>query len=298
LRLGVDSTLSCEKKTLVSILAPLSPQLFALLTSIVEDRMGLHYGIDDLTIFSDKVWSRMQEAGFESPLDYYYYLRYDTRGEVELQSLIDVLVVGETYLFREVDALFAAVDTILRPVVEQEGRRARVWSAGCSTGEEAYTLAMLLDEAKILDRVDLVATDVSTRSIRRAHEGIMSPRSLRAVNAAGAPPRIANLAARFVTGGTGGTPTMSRAITGAIDFRRDSLLDPAPSQVEFDLIFCRNVLIYFRDEVVRDVVATLAKRLRVGGRLAVGASESLLRFGTLLRCEERAGAFFYAKGSS
>jgi chemotaxis protein methyltransferase CheR len=279
--------------------APLSPQLFSLLTSIVEERAGLHYGVDDLIIFSDKVWNRLQDAGFASPLDYYYFLRYDAGGETEISNLIDSLVVGETYLFREIDGLTAAMENVIRPAIERRGR-ARVWSAGCSTGEEPATLAMLLAEMNLLDRVDIIATDVSTRHLRRAREGIFSSRSLR-VLAPGrhmeAPPWIVQLADRFITGRDTPQPILQRSISAAIDFRRDSLLAPAESLVDFDLILCRNVLIYFRDDVVRRVVESLAGRLRADGRLLVGASESLLRFGTLLRCEERAGAFFYVKDS-
>ena len=277
---------------------PLSQQLFVLISSFVEERAGLHYSAEDRDIFSDKVWSRLVEAGFESPLDYYYFLRYDPAGEAELAALLDVLVVGETYLFRELDGLCAAVDHVIRPAIEERGR-ARVWSAGCSTGEEPFTLAMLLADGALLDRVDLVATDVSNRSITRARSGIIAPRSRRLLSPGStmpAPQWIHRLAARWVTTTENGGGVVAREIVDAIMFRRDSVLDPkVPSLTGLDLILCRNLLIYFRDDVVRDVVAMFAERLRPNGRLLVGASESLLRFGTRLRCEERAGVFFYTK---
>ena len=276
----------------------LSQQLFVLLSSLVEERTGLHYSLEDCALFSDKVWSRLEEAGFMSPLDYYYFLRYDPRGDAELAALVDVLVVGETYLFREVDALCSAVDHVLRPAVEERGR-ARVWSAGCSTGEEPFTLAMLLAEVNLLDRVDIVATDVSSRSLVRARAGVVPPRSLRALtpgSAVAAPLPLQRLAERWLEPLADGGARVSRTIVEAIDFRQDSVLAPKVHGLdELDLILCRNVLIYFRDDVVRSVIQMFAKRLRVGGRLVVGASESLLRFGTMLRCEERAGAFLYTK---
>src|SRR5688572_27737813 len=98
-------------------MAVLSPQLFVLLGSLVEERCGMHYSPEDRPIFAEKVFVRMQEAGFESALDYYYFLRYDARGPQELDALIDALVVGETYLFRELDSLVAAMAVIVRPAI-------------------------------------------------------------------------------------------------------------------------------------------------------------------------------------
>jgi chemotaxis protein methyltransferase CheR len=267
-------------------MAVLSPQLFVLLQSLVEERVGLHYSLQDREIFAEKVFVRMTEAGFESALDYYYYLRYDERGADELNALVDALVVGETYLFRELDSLLAAMAVVIRPAIASRGR-ARVWSAGCATGEEPFTIAMLCAEEGNLSHVQITATDVSSRSLGRARRGELSGRALRAV---GDPKWTKPLADRFVR-----QNRMSSEITSAIDFRRESLIGPPPDRDGLDLILCRNVLIYFRDEVVRSVVEMLASRLRPGGRLLVGASESLLRFGTVLQCEERSGAFFYAR---
>lgn len=268
-------------------MAVLSPQLFQLLCLLIEERSGLHYSPDDRSIFAEKVSTRMVEAGFESPLDYYYFLRYDERGSDELNALVDALVVNETYLFRELDALLAAMATVIRPAIAERGL-ARVWSAGCATGEEPFTLAMLCAEENNLSHVDILATDISSRALARARAGQLSGRALRSV---GHPPWTQAFADRWVRDGR-----MTSEITRAIDFQRESLIGGAPfARRDLDLILCRNVLIYFRDEVVRDVVHRLADCLRPGGRLLVGASESLLRFGTMLHCEERGGAFFYVK---
>jgi chemotaxis protein methyltransferase CheR len=163
-----------------------------------------------------------------------------------------------------------------------------VWSAGCATGEEPFTLAMMCAEEGNLDKVDIVATDVSSKALARARAGKLSARALRASNST---LFLQMLTDRFVKDGS-----MSTTITSRIDFRRESLMEGAPAErSNLDLIMCRNVLIYFRDDVVRTVVHALAERLRPGGRLLVGASESLLRFGTFLHCEERSGAFFYVR---
>ncbi|MDF2697750.1 MAG: chemotaxis protein methyltransferase CheR [Labilithrix sp.] len=160
---------------------------------------------------------------------------------------------------------------------------------------------MLLSDAGLLDRTELVATDVSSKSIARARAGALPPRSLRALSpnaTIAVPSSIRRLAERWLTPTADGAAKVHRALVDAIDVRRDNILTPSIAGLEsLDLIVCRNVLIYFRDDVVRSVVAMFGERLRPGGRLLVGASESLLRFGTLLRCEERAGAFFYVKDS-
>jgi len=281
----------------------MSPALFGLLSSLVEERAGLHYSAREAELFDAKVSTRASEAGFESALDYYYFLRYDAAGEAELRALVEALVVGETYLFRELGTLTAAVEHILAPSVAARGR-AKVWSAGCSSGEEPFGLAMLLADAGLLERVDLFASDISGRALERARAGRLGARSLRAL-AKGSPHQIPasvhRLAERWITlpnGRESGEAQVSPLLVEQIRFRKESILKPGdPPLDDLDLILCRNVLIYFRDDVVRGAIRDMSARLRVGGRLAVGASESLMRFGTFLRCEERAGSFFYVKDS-
>src|SRR5690242_2399453 len=105
---------------------PLSPQVFAILSALVEERSGVHYGASSLDIFAHKVSERAIEGGFESLLDYYYFLRYDTASAEELDALIDALVVNETYFYREADQLEVLVRDLLLPLVHR-GRRPRVW---------------------------------------------------------------------------------------------------------------------------------------------------------------------------
>jgi chemotaxis protein methyltransferase CheR len=277
----------------------LTPQLFGLLTSLVEERVGLHWSLTELPLFADKLESRLVETGFESALDYYYFLRYDPRGEDEFRALVDALVVGETYLYREATALEAAIDHVIRPAIASR-QRARVWSAGCATGEEPFTLAMMLAGAGLLAEVEIIATDVSGRSLARAASGRLPPRSLRAFapeSPTALRPAWRDLAGRWLVDQPNGGAVVRPELVRAIRFAQGSLVGapPPPGLRDLDLILCRNVLIYFKDATVREVVETFASRLLPSGRLLVGASESLLRFGTVLRCEERAGAFLYGK---
>ncbi len=278
---------------------PLSPQLFVILSALVEERLGIHYDSEDLELFSDKIGARAAEAGFESALDYYYFLRYDECAASELDALADALVVGETYFFRELEALRAGIDNVLVPAVTERGR-ARVWSAACATGEEAVSLALLLEEAGIRDRTEIVASDVSARALARAREGVYTNRSLRALPPNVPPKGFTNVLgdlsdAKIVRDGPRGQ--VAPSVIAGIDYKQLNLLDEGAAAAlgTFDLVLCRNVLIYFADATVKRVVGTLSRALGPGGRLIIGASESLLRFGTMLRCEERGGAFLYAR---
>lgn len=268
----------------------MSPQVFAILSALIEQRAGLHYGPEDRDLLQDKVAARALDAGFDSLLDYYYYLRYDPAGAAALDSLVDSLLVHETYFFREALPVSVLVDDVLVPEVKA-GRKPRVWCAACSTGEEPLTLAMMLAERGVLSDVEVVASDLSTRALERARTGEHNLRSMRAM-----PPGVEGrwLEVRD------GRPHVKPELVAAVDWRRVNLVDAAAVAElgRFDAILCRNVLIYFRDDTARRVVELLTRALVPGGHLLVGTSESLMRFGTALSCEERRGAFFYTKAES
>jgi chemotaxis protein methyltransferase CheR len=277
---------------------PLSPPVFSILSSLIEARAGLHYAPTDQGLLAEKVSERALEAGFDSLLDYYYFLRYDPAGPAALDALIEALTVHETYFFREHEQLRALVDGVLAPRL-RAGQRVRVWSAACSTGEEPLTIAMMLAERGLwpdkpgVGSVELVASDISQRVLERAQRGEFTRRSLRAL-----PPGVDG---RFLdVSPDGERATVRPELREAVRWQRVNLVEAA--QVEalgtFDVILCRNVMIYFSDETARRVVETLTRALRPGGHLLVGTSESLLRFGTQLTCEEKGGAFFYTKGAT
>lgn len=265
----------------------LSLEVFAILSALIEERTGLHYGIEDRTLLCEKLEPRVLERGFDSMLDYYYFLRYDAGADAELAQLIEALVVNETYFFRERAALDLTVN-LLMPELMRAGTRPRVWCAACATGEEPYTLAMLLDGAGLLDAVTIVASDISARALARAKEGTYFRRSLRAL-----PPDVAGRWLIPIENGM----RVDQRIARAVDFRRVNLVDDTQVAAlgQFDVVLCRNVLIYFSDATIESAVATLSRALRPEGCLFVGASESLLRFESGLVCEERSGSFFYRK---
>lgn len=265
---------------------PLSSPVFTILSGLIEERLGLFFTAEDNEILAEKVSPRAIERGFDSLLDYYYYLRYDAGAPQEFERLAEALVVNETYIGRELDQLSALVD-LLVPRLLAERSSLRLWSAACSTGEEPITLAGLLEDRGLLPRVEVVASDISQRVLGMARKGRFSGRSLRAL-----PPAAAGWLVF-----DGPNATARPALLRSVDFRQLNLSDPGAvrSAGKFDVIICRNVLIYFRDSMIKAVVSSLAAALNPGGYLLVGASESLLRFDAGLRCEEHGGAFFYRK---
>ncbi len=266
----------------------MSPQVFSITSHFIEERFGLHYREADRELLAEKVSPRAIELGFDSLLDYYDFLRYDERGGQELQRLVETLVVHETYFFREPEPLVVLVNSII-PEMLTRRETLRLWSAACATGEEPHTLAMMLAAAGLKSRVEMLATDVSERALDRARAGVYGPRSLRRM------PDDATL--RRLLDETAAAGRVSDRLRADIVWRRLNLVDAESVRAQglFDIVLCRNVLIYFADATVVKIANALGDALRPGGALLVGAAESLLRFGTTFVCEERGGAFFYRK---
>lgn len=266
----------------------LTPSLMVVLSGLIRDRTGLHYAPRDHDLLGDRLATRAQEAGFVSVLDYYYHLRYDDPEGTEMRALADALVVNESYFFREQEQIEVIARHFVPAAIGREGR-ARVWSAACAGGEEPLTLAMVLADRGLLDRTEILATDISMRALARAAAGVYTPRALRH-------DPVPPLAHRFLRVGSTDI-RVSPELRAAITWRRLNLIEAAEVEAvgRFDVILCRNALIYFDDATTRQVVESLAARLRPGGVLFVGISESLLRFGTSLECEELGGVFYYRR---
>jgi chemotaxis protein methyltransferase CheR len=266
----------------------LTPQLFSILSALVEERVGMSYSLAEKDLFAMKVSGRALEAGYDSLLDYYYYLRYDPNSGAEFAALVEALVVNETFFFRELEPLRVLVSDVILPLV-QSGQRARVWCAASSTGEEPLTLAMLLAERGALGQVDIVASDLSPRVLARAQTGRYQGATLRRVPT----PAFARPFLLMDEQGAQVSPELVRHIA----WKQLNLVDAAAISAlgPMDVILCRNVLIYFREQRTTRVVNLLAQQLAPGGALCVGVSESLIRYETPLVCEERRGVFLYRK---
>lgn len=175
-----------------------------------------------------------------------------------MDKFLDSLTINVTSLFRNADRW-----EFIASVLPTLGRRPRLWSAGCSKGAEAYTMAMLCQQAGL--GPDILATDIDTRILATAVEGVFTEQEVREV-----PPAVLQ---RYLTALPGGGYRVDRKIATMVTFRQQDLLGgPYPSE-RFDLIACRNVAIYFSVEAKRKLHASLAACLAPGGYLFIGSTE-------------------------
>ncbi|HEY6011227.1 MAG TPA: protein-glutamate O-methyltransferase CheR, partial [Nitrospirota bacterium] len=207
--------------------------------------------------------------------EYYHYLRYDRKKDEELVILVDNLTTNETYFFREVPQLRAFSEEILPELRHSlaDRRILRIWSAGCSTGEEPYTIAMLLLESGDWWRdwqVEIVGSDINQRVLHTARRGVYK----KSAHRASSPEMIAKY---FVEEEKGDYRIIDK-VKKLVSFSYLNLLDPYKASLlsTMDVIFCRNVIIYFDKEAKKKVIESFHHKLREGGYLLLGHSESLI----------------------
>ncbi len=211
--------------------------VLAILRALIEERTGLSYGTHDYDNLLDRAGTRAVEAGFDSLLGSYYYLRYDAASGPEFDKLIDALVVNETYFFREYEQLRVIFTEFIQAAIAR-GRRPRIWSAACATGEEPLTLAMLLADQGLLHNVEIVASDISPRALERAQSKRYSRRAVRDL-----PDPL--LARRWIKEEPDGTHSLARELIDAVSWRRVNLsVDAEVAALGiFDVVLCRKVMI-------------------------------------------------------
>ncbi|MFZ1506271.1 MAG: CheR family methyltransferase [Anaerolineae bacterium] len=267
----------------------LAENIFILLRDLIHERTGLFFGSDRRDLLADKLSPRVMDCGFESFIDYYYLLKYDTARADEWRRLMDVLAVPETYFWREADHINALVQAIV-PAAAQRGRPLRIWSAACASGEEPLTLALALTEAGWMERlpIEIRASDASEALLDKARAGVFRERSFRAL-----PPALQ--AKYFEPNGSGWC--VAPQILRAVSWQTANLTVEADvaALATADIIFCRNVFIYFSDAAIARVVNTFYRLMPSPGYLFVGTSESLLRLGTRFELEDIGNTFVYVK---
>ncbi|MBI2306333.1 MAG: protein-glutamate O-methyltransferase [Rhodocyclales bacterium] len=225
---------------------------------------------------------RVRERGLQSFADYYRLVAGGTDGD-EYHRMLDLLTTHETYFFREPKHFEYFSGPVLSELAARGcgGRPLRVWSAASSTGEEAYSLAMVL-----MDRLgdgmpwEILATDISREVLERARVGIYGTERID-----GVPKEYQR---RYFLRGIGrrsGTLRVAPELRRQVRFAEANLHGPLTALGEFDVVFLRNVLIYFDQPTKREIVARVAGRIRRGGWLFIGHSESLNGISAALRQE-------------
>lgn len=252
----------------------LSFETFCQLRDLIYSRCGISFADTKIYLLESRILKRLEEKNLKSFEDYCYYLVYDPGREVEIKHLLNSIVTNETSFFRDPGQLDCFAKGIIPHVLGSKRpgcKTVRVWSAACSTGEEPYTLAMLLIEEGLLLKgwnIEVVGSDISDNVLRSAMNATYDKYSLRNT------PDVF-LRKYFLTKGE--SYILKRQVLDLVKYKRINLIDSAETRMvrDVDVCFCRNVLIYFDDTSKKKTVAHLYDSLVKGGYLIVGFSESL-----------------------
>lgn len=257
----------------------MSADEFRLLRDFVYQHCGLNFTDDSKYLLEKRLGKRLQQHNLKTFKDYYYFLRYNPNKDQELSEVIDQLTTNETYFYREDFQLKTFVEEILpeiRKRKEKEGQKTlRIWSAGCSSGEEPYTIAMLLLDQPWLNswRVEVIGTDISQRVLHMAREGVYGEASFRSTEL--------SQKKRFFTEHEG-KARVKDEVRNLVSISHLNLFDTARIALlgKMDAIFCRNVIIYFDQPGKKSVIENFFQRLVPEGFLLLGHSESLINLST------------------
>lgn len=255
-------------------------------------KTGIHFD-DSKRYFVDKrLVDRIHATGADSFRAYFVALRFEADGR-ELQQLVNTMTVNETYFFREAYQFDCMVNHMLDEIATRKrpGGRIRIWSVPSSTGEEPYSIAIYLLERwpKINDyEVEIVSSDIDTRVIQAAHEGVYSARS------------VANLPRPYLKKyftPHGDDWRISRDLVDAVEFSLVNLSEPNDTRRfrDIDLIFCRNLLIYFDDLSRRVAAEAMYDAMSPGGFICLGHSESMARISSLFKMRRFPDALVHQK---
>jgi chemotaxis protein methyltransferase CheR len=271
----------------------LSDQTFLQLTGLIYSNSGLRFEDSSKYMIRRRLSPRVRELKLDSFEKYYYYLLYHANRESELEIIFDLLTVNETYFFREERQLNAFSEEIIPLIVEEKknNRVLRIWSAGCSTGEEPYTIAMLCCASGLLRdwEVDIFASDISQRVIQTARRGTFGQTSFRNMPD--------GLQERYFEKLADNRYRINDGIKQMVTFGKVNLFDEHKTGIlnEVDLIFCRNVIIYFDVEAKKRVIETFYRKLRKNGYLLLGHAESLLSLSTKFKLTHFKNDMVYQK---
>ena len=266
---------------------------FLRLRDLIYQASGLYFDQKLQPILERRLRPRVHAlhlGGFEQ---YYLYLQFDRDRRDELQLALDSVAVHETYFFRELRALRAFSEEMLQEIAtrNRSTRTLRVWSAGCSTGEEAYTLAILILESGLFDdwKIELSASDLSQRVIAEAREGRYRAHSFRTMDD--------ERRARYFTLQPDTSWLIDERLRVMVNFGCFNLADSRRFHIysDLDVIFCRNVMLYFDTAARRRAVTGFHQQLREGGYLVLGASESLVTLNAPFRLAHLQNDLVYQK---
>jgi chemotaxis protein methyltransferase CheR len=270
----------------------LPDDVFRLLREQIYKRSGMWFSESSKYLIQKRLSPRAKELNFDSFQKYFYFLQYDPRAEAEFDQIFDLVTTNETYFFREPAQLQAFTEEIVPELLSRKQvRKIRIWSAGCSSGEEPYSIAMLLQEAGWYDRAsfEIFASDISQQVLGKARKGQYRENAFRATDPA--------LRQKYFTREADGSWRIHDDIRNRVSFGRLNLYDESRVSLlgHLDVVFCRNVIIYFDDASKKVVVNNFYQRLDEGGYLLLGHSESLISLSTQFRLKHLKNDMVYQK---
>ncbi len=274
------------------VVFPLSEDVFRLIRDIIKDYCGLYFDDGSRYLIEKRLSRRLKNHHLDDFRDYYRFIRYDKNTELELSAIMDILTVNETYFFREQNQLKAFSDEILEELkgTNKAGKTLRIWSAGCSTGEEPYTISMLINEKGNFNGwdIEICGSDINQRVLQTARKGVYKKNSFRTTE-----PYYIH---KYFTE-EDGSFQIRDSVKTHVNFSYLNLLDPFKTRFlgNMDVIFCRNVLIYFDNASRRRVIENFYNRLVDGGYLLLGHAESLINISTAFHLKHLKNDMVYQK---
>jgi len=247
---------------------PITDQEFGLFQRLIYKIAGISLSDAKKVLLVGRLTRRLKQYDFATFTQYYRMLASGEHPE-EVQTMVDLLTTNETYFFREPQHFEFLRDEIIRK--RQSLAVFRIWSAASSTGEEIYTLAMVLAENMPNALWEVVGSDISTRVLEKAATGHYS-----LARTEGIPPGFMEKYCLKGIRSNAGTFLIAPELRKRTSFQQINLMDPITTNIgEFDVVFLRNVMIYFDQETKAKVVRNLLPRLKSGGYLIIGHSETL-----------------------
>ncbi|MBF0102627.1 MAG: protein-glutamate O-methyltransferase CheR [Desulfobacterales bacterium] len=259
-------------------------------------KTGMYFEDRKLYFMQKRITQRIEAIGAQTPIDYLRELQFRDPHSKELQLFLNLMTTNETYFFREFEQLAVfgehCLEEICKKKQELSSYRLRIWVAGCSTGEEAYTVAIILQEMlEDLDKwyITILANDINTTVLEYAKRGVYEKRSIKDVPL--------EYLGKWFTPLSDERYRIRSTIKDMVQFEQINFMDTSSMShiSNMDVIFCRNVLIYFDDDSRRQVVSNFYDALNPGGYIFLGHSESMARISSVFKVRRKAGFIVYQK---
>jgi chemotaxis protein methyltransferase CheR len=274
----------------------LTKENFILLRDFIYEKTGIFFSENKMYLMESRLTNRLSELGFSTYEDYYYFLKYGTeKAKTEMLNLFDAVTTNETSFFRNPPQLDAFKIIVQKNYLDGKGLTLplRIWSAACSTGEEAYTLVIILLELieKMKKNISFTisATDISPKVLESAKKGVFGSYSVRNMDEA--------IRKKYFVE-EGNNFALKSTVKKYVKFDFLNLMDANAYRMykQMDIIFCRNVLIYFDDKMKKKVIDNLYECLKAPGFLTIGHAESLHNISRAFKPLVFPGTITYQKG--